>query len=175
MSKRWLIPLMIFPAICLAAPAPPERSWQSTSQVEEAIARLDRRTQRVKHVDRAEIRHIAGKARGVFRSLKGEEAQHLADLVRLLEGLHPEHPLGQPRTVLEQASLQGKYSVLQHVLTAPGDAPFWGRKPEHGYWNGTIYQMQEGLRPGYWVYVKPRWFVWKNCRGEVDHGPGWKD
>jgi hypothetical protein len=65
---------------------------------------------------------------------------------------------------LKAASCDGKYQKLQRVMTMPEDEARYGEFNDYGWWGGTEYKGHEGLAPGYWVWVKPRWYVWKSAR-----------
>lgn len=57
----------------------------------------------------------------------------------------------------------GKYSNQLHKLYVPKDADD-GRCRDYGWWRGRSYAGYKGLKPGYWVYAYPHWYVWKNKR-----------
>jgi len=59
------------------------------------------------------------------------------------------------------ASVQGKYSRLTQVLTCPQDQASYGNFSDYGYWGGGAWCGQTG-EAGYWVWVTPNWYVWKN-------------
>ena len=72
------------------------------------------------------------------------------------------------------ASVEGKYQKLLRVMTMPQDAERYGDFNDWGWWSGTEYQGHEGLSPGYWVWVKPRWYVWASQRPVTDPSFGHK-
>jgi hypothetical protein len=63
-----------------------------------------------------------------------------------------------------EASAHGKYSVLLHVLNVPDDASDYGNFYEWGFYEGYSYAGYENLTPGYWVYLKPNWYVWADMK-----------
>lgn len=69
-----------------------------------------------------------------------------------------------------QASLNGKYINLLHVIPVPEDKDEWGEFCEWGYWTGTEYGNFTDLKPGFWVYVYPKWYVWEKLAAEEKVG-----
>lgn len=70
-------------------------------------------------------------------------------------------PASRPDPALiEQATCQGKYGSLLHALECPEDAKEFGPLFEFGYWTGFSRAKQNNLKPGYWVYAEPFWFIW---------------
>jgi hypothetical protein len=59
------------------------------------------------------------------------------------------------------ASVNGKYSGLLSVLTLPEDGASYGEVRDWGFWDGTAYKGRENLPKGFWVYVHPRWYIWR--------------
>ncbi len=59
-----------------------------------------------------------------------------------------------------EASANGKYSVLIHVLKVPEDSRAYGKYYDWGFGETYSYAGYEDLTPGYWVYVEPYWYVW---------------
>lgn len=68
-----------------------------------------------------------------------------------------------PLSAAEQklASMDGKYQKLLRVMTVPEDRAQYGEHYDWGWWPHTEYKGHSGLTPGFWVYVFPRWYVWK--------------
>ncbi|MCP4265077.1 MAG: PASTA domain-containing protein [Candidatus Brocadiaceae bacterium] len=62
---------------------------------------------------------------------------------------------------LKDASVNGKYSELIQKLTCPKDKATYGNFNDWGYWGGGTWCGQQG-KAGYWVWVSPTWYVWKN-------------
>jgi len=48
------------------------------------------------------------------------------------------------------------------VLLVPADQANYNRYNDHGIWQGTSYAGFNDLTPGYWVYVYPRWYIWRD-------------
>jgi len=66
-----------------------------------------------------------------------------------------------PWSLENSARMGGKYGMLLHHFAAdePDDVdtePGWLERPE--------YQSHTELPAGYWVYVRPRWFIFEECR-----------
>lgn len=78
----------------------------------------------------------------------------------------PSSPPGQPAKpradgVPDRATVNGRYSGLLQVVNCPADAARYGDFREWGHattanWCGT------STRAGYWVYVKPNWYIWEH-------------
>jgi hypothetical protein len=99
---------------------------------------------------------------------RGAEADLVRDLLVLVESVDIGRPLGEarPTDLARQAAVAGKYRHLLHVLYVPSDRSLFANYQDFGYWNGTAYGGRADLRPGYWVYVYPRWFVWRDGPGK---------
>lgn len=62
-----------------------------------------------------------------------------------------------------QATVKNKYSGLVMVLSCPADQSTYGQFNDWGYWNGSSGKWcNQTAKAGYWVYVAPNWYVWKN-------------
>ena len=62
----------------------------------------------------------------------------------------------------EQATVNGKYSHLLTTIRVPKDEASYGLFRDDGYWSGTSYRGSTELPPGYWVYVAPTWYIWRD-------------
>ncbi len=71
-------------------------------------------------------------------------------------------PLG-----VERASMGGRYTNLLEVINVPQDSATYGDLYELGYQNKSVYRGYDDLPSGYWVYVKPSWYIWKTKAGEA--------
>lgn len=98
----------------------------------------------------------------ILRGLR-DEADAVRDRVTLLTSLDSQQPLGKfkPGELIQAATLGGKYRHLLHVLYVPGDQASYAGFQDFGFWNGTTYGGQDNLQAGHWVYIYPRWFIWK--------------
>jgi hypothetical protein len=63
--------------------------------------------------------------------------------------------------LLARASANGKYADLVATLEAPEDARTYGELRDYGPWGGGSYRGIPDTPRGYWVYVAPRWYVWR--------------
>ncbi len=69
---------------------------------------------------------------------------------------------------MDHASVGGIYTELLKTIDVPQDVAKYGELyQEPGYQNRTSYGGYEGLPSGYWVYVKPSWYIWKRKAGET--------
>jgi hypothetical protein len=60
------------------------------------------------------------------------------------------------------ASVHGKYRTLLHCIEVPEDEPQYKRFTDYGFYNGTEWRNHKNLQPGYWVYVYPNWYIWRD-------------
>ena len=67
-----------------------------------------------------------------------------------------------PGEILKRAALEGKYRHLLHVIYAPNDRTPYNEFADFGHWPGTSYMGQTDLQQGHWVYLHPRWFIWRD-------------
>lgn len=77
----------------------------------------------------------------------------------------PAQPLEQPEqweTMLLKATVNGKYRTLLRQFTTPEDANVEGEFQDLGFTNRTEWAGLKELPSGYWVYVAPIWFVWRD-------------
>jgi hypothetical protein len=63
---------------------------------------------------------------------------------------------------LTTASVNGKYRTLLTTLYAPQDQGSYGSFNDWGYSTSTSWAGYTNLPQGYWVYVYPNWYIWKN-------------
>jgi hypothetical protein len=76
--------------------------------------------------------------------------------------LREQKPPSPPPTAAqtEKATCGDKYANLLRTIHVPGDVATYGEFHDWGKWSGTAYAGEKNIPPGYWVYVKPHWFVW---------------
>jgi hypothetical protein len=55
----------------------------------------------------------------------------------------------------------GKYSDLAHKLHIPDETAAYGSCFDYGRFNSSSYREFQNLEFGYWVYVKPHWYIWR--------------
>ena len=93
-----------------------------------------------------------------------DQAEVVRDRMLLVQTLQADHLLGDvtPADLLGKAAVEGKYKNLMRVLLVPNDRSSCNQFTDFGFWNGTAYADVTDLKPGYWVYIYPRWFVWSD-------------
>ena len=69
-----------------------------------------------------------------------------------------------------EASVDGKYSVLVQVMPCPQDRGSYGEFRDYGWWGGGAWCGQQG-KAGYWVWVAPNWYIWKQKGRNVTAAP----
>jgi len=60
-------------------------------------------------------------------------------------------------------SVNGKYRVLLRKIHVPQDEQSYGKFSDFGMYTGNSYVGINDLPPGYWVYVHPHWYIWRDC------------
>jgi hypothetical protein len=165
---RRLVVFVACPLLVGFAPAPGARTLKDPDQ---AVSQFDRQVcaadgcpedslvRRKQHL----VRRLEDLQDDLARRGRADESAVVRDLGVLANSLSASHRLGEnkPAAVLRQGSVEGKYSRLLHVLHAPADQGMYNSFQEFGFWNGTLYAGQDNLKPGHWVYVYPRWFIWQ--------------
>lgn len=63
-----------------------------------------------------------------------------------------------------EATVNGKYSNLLRTIKVPDDEILYGKFSDFRYYVGTEYAGYKDLVPGYWVYVAPNWYIWKDSK-----------
>jgi hypothetical protein len=66
------------------------------------------------------------------------------------------------RKALAKARVDGKYTELLAIFEAESDYRAYSTFHDFGYYPATSYVGQSDLPEGYWVYVYPNWYIWKN-------------
>ena len=76
-----------------------------------------------------------------------------------------------PAAPLRLAKLDGKYRMLMRQIrvTEPGDDLII----ERGSRTVTTYRGHKDLPSGYWVYVRPYWFIWRHSSAEKLRKRSW--
>jgi len=81
----------------------------------------------------------------------------------------PEPPEALPAAeALARAAVGGKYAGLARTIEVRGDFVGYGAFSDFGHYTGTSYAGHGELPAGYWVYVYPSWYIWKEKKGEGD-------
>jgi hypothetical protein len=60
-------------------------------------------------------------------------------------------------------SVHGKYRVLLRKIHVPQDTNAYGKFTDYGMYTGNAWAGYNDLPPGYWVYVYPNWYIWRDC------------
>lgn len=63
-----------------------------------------------------------------------------------------------------KASVNGKYTKLLAHVEVPSDEALYGKFKEYGYYPACKYGNVQ-CPEGHWVYLAPRWYIWKNKAG----------
>ncbi len=66
------------------------------------------------------------------------------------------------RKALAKARADGKYTELLEIFEAESDYRAYSTFRDFGHYPATSYADQSDLPEGYWVYVYPNWYIWKN-------------
>lgn len=84
-----------------------------------------------------------------------------------LQRLRPATPYVPPRngTNPGATSARGHYKTLLTTIDVPGDRETYGDFNDAGYWPGISYAGHDNLPPGYWVYLAPKWYIFKEAAG----------
>src|SRR5262249_37515116 len=57
------------------------------------------------------------------------------------------------------------------MIRVPEDFPSYSAFSDYGFSQTPTWGGFSGLPPGYWVYVYPHWFIWKESAGEETPAP----
>lgn len=60
------------------------------------------------------------------------------------------------------AYVDEKYEHFLRRVHAPQDATRYGEFDDNGYSRTDSYAGEDNLPPGYWVYVRPHWYIWRD-------------
>jgi hypothetical protein len=71
----------------------------------------------------------------------------------------------------EEASVHGKYGTLLRRIHCPEDLPAYHQFTDYGMYTGTSWHKYTNLPPGYWVYVYPDWYIWRDCTAAPPGAP----
>ncbi len=63
--------------------------------------------------------------------------------------------------MFERARSPG-YQMLLRQLHVPGDSQRFGAFFDHGALHRGEYEGHQDLPAGYWVYVQPFWYIWRD-------------
>jgi len=83
--------------------------------------------------------------------------------LRQFNGAHAAPPAADAlEEAFKKARAEGKYRMLLHQIKVDKDAETYGQFKDLGHQTRTEYAGQKELSPGYWVYVAPYWYVWRD-------------
>jgi hypothetical protein len=104
-----------------------------------------------------------GASAGSLAVGQSEETQPRAGIDRSNDG-HLE--LAQKIRSAEQpmrSGAKGHYQHLLRTIEVAKDREQYGDFYDFGYWSGTSYVGNENLPPGYWVYLAPNWYIFRDA------------
>ena len=97
----------------------------------------------------------------------------MASLVAFASPPRPARPPRPPSTTQGQSGKADRYSTLLKKLNVPRDRASYGDFYNWGYWRGTSYAGHSQLPPGYWVYVYPHWYIYRDKGGTPQTPRNW--
>lgn len=59
------------------------------------------------------------------------------------------------------AAPRSRYNTLLKQIAVPDDQKSYGDFCDFGYWSGSSYAGHNDLPAGYWVYLSPNWYIYK--------------
>jgi hypothetical protein len=74
---------------------------------------------------------------------------------------------------LKKASVEGKYQMLLRQFKVANDRDAYGDFSDYGLYQGTSYAGFDDLPKGYWVYVAPYWYIWREQKADVKAKRDW--
>lgn len=82
------------------------------------------------------------------------------------KGVAPATPSPAPSVSpdMARASVNGKYYNLLRTIYVPSDQNSYGNFYDWGHYTGSSWKGHTNLPPGYWVYVYPNWYIWRDRR-----------
>jgi hypothetical protein len=145
-------------------PADPDRAVEMVEKETQAIQRRAREA--VAQRRKALLAHLHKLQADYAKKGQKKEAAAVRERIVVLEvawaaGIDPAVAFKG----LKAAAVGGKYRHLLRVLAVPADRQSYSGFNDHGLWNGTSYAGVNGLPIGYWVYVYPHWYIWRNGPG----------
>ncbi len=71
----------------------------------------------------------------------------------------------------KKAQVDGKYDMLLRQIKVEKDAENYGDFKDYGFSNTPEYADQKDLPAGYWVYVAPYWYIWRDLTAVASRRP----
>ena len=72
---------------------------------------------------------------------------------------------GLPLTPLTKSASRSRYKGLLKKIEVPEDREAFGDFYDFGYWSGGEYAGHKDLPAGYWVYLAPHWYAFREQLG----------
>jgi hypothetical protein len=94
-------------------------------------------------------------------------AEHLGELqlqiasMRTLKAAGLADDAKPAEAIPAEAHVNGKYKNLLRKINVPNDKGSYGEHFDYGFYEGKSYAGFNDLPVGYWVYVSPNWYIWK--------------
>lgn len=108
----------------------------------------------------------------LLRNGDPREANTVRERLVLVRDVGYDKPWSMPplQETLRRASVHGKYHHLLYSFFSPKDSLTYRDFTDFGFWAGTrhstminnVFVTYDNLNHGFWVYVQPRWFVWRD-------------
>lgn len=74
---------------------------------------------------------------------------------------------------LKKANVEGKYQMLLRQISVPDDKDNYGEFKDYGHYESRSYAGFDDLPKGYWVYVAPYWYIWREQKSDVKEKRAW--
>jgi hypothetical protein len=71
-------------------------------------------------------------------------------------------PKLKPEQMLQKAAVDGKYRMLASQIKVEGDLEKYGEFKDLGFRDKREYAGHMNLPKGWWVYVYPYWYIWRD-------------
>lgn len=72
---------------------------------------------------------------------------------------------------LTKATVNNKYQMLLRQFKVADDKDNYTEFNDYGQYSGTSYAGFDDLPPGYWVYVAPYWYIWRDQSADAANRP----
>jgi hypothetical protein len=73
----------------------------------------------------------------------------------------------------KKAMVNGKYQTLLRQFKVADDKDNYGDFSDYGSYSGTDYAGYSDLPKGYWVYVAPYWYIWRDLKATPKQNRNW--
>jgi hypothetical protein len=98
-------------------------------------------------------------------ALKDRDQQVVESAINALVRLDPDLP-ALAAELPKQATVDGKYRHLQRRIKVAEDRTNYSDYRDFGLWDGAEYYGHTDLPRGYWVYVYPHWYIWRDLSAD---------